>query len=458
MVEYREIPEEKILRFSATPGFKGWKPFFSEDSISHPAKMNLNLLRHILKTYTKKGNVVLDPMAGTGSTVVLASSMGRHGIAVEYEKKFCMLIEENIDLLEKQRGLLPRGKAVCINGDARKLSKHLIESDVIISSPPYGNRLSDVAIQDGDPARMGYRQTVDVVLTSPPYGSDNANLQGRDDRHAKSILKRTGVRSVKLDPENLGNLKYGNIDTVVTSPPYAKSMSARNPISTWSEKAKRKWWDNYKSQGGGMGFEAFIEYQESMQYSYSSDSENLGNLEYGDIDAVVMSPPYENSRPFHDVEFMKGIVHEQNIKSKLGETKGHTRSDEAELRYLEKIEDVTLEKDNIGNLKGETYLDAMLRVYHESYKVLKPFGKMVLVTKNFIRDKKVVRLDIDTIKLCESVGFKLIDQLYFELPTKSFWKHIYHRKYPDVPEVLYEDVIVFKKSDVGVPPRGGKDE
>ena len=106
---------------------------------------------------------------------------------------------------------------------------------------------------------------------------------------------------------------------------------------------------------------------------------------------------------------------------------------------------------------GENYLEAMLRVYQESYKVLRARGKMVLVTKNFIRDKQVVRLDLDTIKLCESVGFNLIDHWYFKVPKLSFWKNLYHEKFPEVPKVLHEDVLVFEKSDVLVPPRGGKD-
>ncbi|GAI78500.1 unnamed protein product, partial [marine sediment metagenome] len=40
-MSYREIPKDKILKFPSTAGFKGWKSFFTDDSITHPAKMNL---------------------------------------------------------------------------------------------------------------------------------------------------------------------------------------------------------------------------------------------------------------------------------------------------------------------------------------------------------------------------------------------------------------------------------
>lgn len=419
MTEYREVPKDKILKFSATPGFKGWRHFFSKESISHPAKMNLNLLRHILKTYTKMGDIVLDPMAGTGSTVILASSMGRQGIAVEYEAKFCGMIEENIGLLERQSSFIPRGRVVCIQGDARELSKHLIESDVIISSPPYGNRLSDVAIKDGDSARMGYRQTVDVVLTSPPY--ESTGLDGGDVKKRTERLERAGynpkdylggrARNTILKP-------YDEIDAIVSSPPYGSdnaNLQARKDRSAKSILAST----------GVRGIEL--------------DSENLGNLKYGDIDAVITSPPYESTKPIQDFEIIK--LANLNRGRKLSDVESWSIKDEG----------YGSSPENIGNLKSDNYLEAMLQVYQEAHKVLKSEGTMVLVTKNFIRDKQVVRLDLDTIKLCGSVGFKLIDHLYFKLPTKSFWKHLYHRKYPDVPEVKYEDILVFEK--IGVPPK-----
>lgn len=367
MRHYRDIPQDKILKFKATPGFKGWEHFFTEDAVTHPAKMNLNLLRWILSTYTEPNNVVLDPMAGTGSTTILAAAMGRHSIAVEYEPKFCKMIEENIWRTQNQGGLAPRGKMAYINGDARELSKHLIESDVIISSPPYGNRLSDVAIQDGDRARMGYRQTVDVVLTSPPYGEAQSG----------GGIATKGYQGTKHSPTDLvGNRSYVP--------------------------------DKFENE------------------------DNISCLSYGDIDSIITSPPYEKTEFMSDKKWFREHRDEFGGGGVTGE--------------------YTFTQDNIGNLKGETYLEAMQQVYNECFNVLNPQGKMVLVTKNFIRDQKVVRLDLDTIKLCESVGFNLIDRWYFDLPVKSFWKIIYHQKYPDVPEVKYEDILVFGKPDVVDPP------
>ena len=69
--------------------------------------------------------------------------------------------------------------------------------------------------------------------------------------------------------------------------------------------------------------------------------------------------------------------------------------------------------------------------------------KLILVTKNFIRDQKEIRLDLDTIKLCEQVGFKLIERHYRKLSSQSFWRIIYKKKYPDVETIDCEDILVF---------------
>ena len=108
-------------------------------------------------------------------------------------------------------------------------------------------------------------------------------------------------------------------------------------------------------------------------------------------------------------------------------------------------EDYIKSAGNIGNLKGESYLSAMLEVYQGCWRVLKPRGLMVLVTKNFIRDKLEVRLDLDTIKLCEQAGFQFVERHYRQLTSQSFWRTIYRQKYPDAPVLNKEDILVFRK-------------
>ena len=427
---YREIPPDRVLSFDATPAFKGWKPLFVEASKDHPAKMNLNLLKWIIDTHSSPGDIILDPMSGTGSTMILAFLAGRHGVAVEYEDTFFYMAEDNMEKTRRQaagEGYIrpgPKGRMTLIHGDARELSSLLEASDVIVSSPPYGNRLADAAVRDGDPARVGYRQAVDVVFTSPPY-SDVISKKGGETKLKRIGQSGVAARMYSRNPGNIGNLRHGDVDAIVTSPPYGPSQ-----------------------KGGGIAREGYTKPGEDevtdpglpLRHGrpLSDDPRNIDNLEYGEVDAVVTSPPYEASIPAQDESWLEKHWDDPSESPK-----------HVTMRFGRSLKGYSGKEDNLGNLKGETYLESMLRVYRECWKVLKPGGRMILVVKNFNRDKKVVRLDLDTIKLCEAAGFHLQDRWYFKLPTRSFWRILYHKKYPNVPEVDYEDVLVFEKNGFG---------
>ena len=70
---------------------------------------------------------------------------------------------------------------------------------------------------------------------------------------------------------------------------------------------------------------------------------------------------------------------------------------------------------------------------------------MCLVVKPFIRNRKVVHLEEDTIKLCEACGFALKERHYRKLLSQSFWRTLYARKYPMAPRLNREDILVFRK-------------
>ena len=72
---------------------------------------------------------------------------------------------------------------------------------------------------------------------------------------------------------------------------------------------------------------------------------------------------------------------------------------------------------------------------------------MVLVTKNFIRNQQEVRLDQDTIRLCEQAGFQFVERHHRKIIHDSFWRKIYRDRFPDAPVLGKEDVLIFKKGN-----------
>lgn len=57
--------------------------------IDHPTPKPLELLNEIIKNHTKRGQVILDPFSGHGSTLISAKQLGRRYIGIEIEGKYC---------------------------------------------------------------------------------------------------------------------------------------------------------------------------------------------------------------------------------------------------------------------------------------------------------------------------------------------------------------------------------
>ncbi|HAL27185.1 MAG TPA: DNA modification methylase, partial [Chloroflexi bacterium] len=50
------------------------------------------LIRHMLANSTRRGDMVLDPFAGSGSTLVGCELLGRRAALIEFEPRFCDVI------------------------------------------------------------------------------------------------------------------------------------------------------------------------------------------------------------------------------------------------------------------------------------------------------------------------------------------------------------------------------
>ena len=105
------------------------------------------LAESIIGHASQPGDLVLDPFAGYGTTVVVAERMGRRAIGIE-------LIPEHLEIARHRSG----GRGRLILGDARELSRLVDEPvDLVLTSPPYmpavdhpQNPLTGYATDDGD--------------------------------------------------------------------------------------------------------------------------------------------------------------------------------------------------------------------------------------------------------------------------------------------------------------------
>ena len=67
--------------------------------IGHEAPFPLELPRRLIKLLSFKGDIVLDPFLGSGSTMIEAINNDRQAIGIELENKYCILSKERIEKL-----------------------------------------------------------------------------------------------------------------------------------------------------------------------------------------------------------------------------------------------------------------------------------------------------------------------------------------------------------------------
>lgn len=69
----------------------------SDDGVRHPTVKPLSVMRWLVRLLTPTGGVVLDPFAGSGTTVEAAIVEGRQWIAVEANSEYIPLIQQRIE-------------------------------------------------------------------------------------------------------------------------------------------------------------------------------------------------------------------------------------------------------------------------------------------------------------------------------------------------------------------------
>ena len=140
----------------------------------HPAKFPETLAQEFIGFFTKQGGTVLDPMAGTGSTLVAALRAGRNSYGIELNPKYAEIAKQ---IIEEERAALDESietlSSEIITGDAAQITDY--------SLPP-----------------------IDYVLTSPPYW-DMLHARGSETQKKRRAAAELDVH-YSDDPNDLGNI------------------------------------------------------------------------------------------------------------------------------------------------------------------------------------------------------------------------------------------------------------
>src|SRR5215207_4699965 len=109
----------------------------------HPAKFPETMAQEFIEFFTKQGETVLDPMAGTGSTLVAALRAGRNSYGIELNPKYAEIAKQ---IIEEERNLLGGSvstlQSLILNGDAAQIAAYQLPPiNFVLTSPPYWDML-----------------------------------------------------------------------------------------------------------------------------------------------------------------------------------------------------------------------------------------------------------------------------------------------------------------------------
>lgn len=144
-----DCPENHINCMDAKEWIKAqigvWEFFYEKrdirDKSVHPAMWPVSLPKKVIKLFTHEGELVVDPMVGSGTTLVAARDLNRNAVGFDLNKEYIQLCKER--LAQKQLNTEKTAKEIAIQDDARNIPQYLEKETVklTVTSPPYARNL-----------------------------------------------------------------------------------------------------------------------------------------------------------------------------------------------------------------------------------------------------------------------------------------------------------------------------
>jgi DNA modification methylase len=217
-----------------------------KDVLLHPGKFPETLAAEFITFFTKRGETVLDPMLGTGSTLVAAIECGRNAVGIELLEKYARVGERRLARAEAPEGTAPWYCVIC--DDARRLADYDIgDVDYVLTSPPYWDMLR---MKGWETQQTRAEKGLDVHYSDDPRDLGNIDDYGRFLEELVAVYR--AVAEV-LEPRRYLTVVVKNVKKGGTIYPLAWDLGRR--VGEFLRLKDERIWcqDNQKLAPYGMG-------------------------------------------------------------------------------------------------------------------------------------------------------------------------------------------------------------
>jgi DNA modification methylase len=216
----------------------------------HPAKFPETLAQEFIEFFTKQGETVLDPMAGTGSTLVAALRAGRNSYGIELNPKYAEIAGQ---IIQEERSVLGDSvsnlQSLVINGDAAQITTYKLPIvEYVLTSPPYWDMLHAKGAETQKKRRAS--EVLDVHYSDDP--NDLGNIRDYEEFLAKLVSIYEGLKPLLCEKAYL-TIIVKNVKKGGKIYPLAWDI-ARQLGKTFSLKDEKIWvQDNQRLAPFGLG-------------------------------------------------------------------------------------------------------------------------------------------------------------------------------------------------------------
>lgn len=330
----------------------------------YPAKFPPQLPKIILENYANKGQTVLDPFCGSGTTLVEARIFGANAIGIDVNGLAVLLSQVKATPLTEQQFLIIQDFISIIENEISKWKSE---------------KRPEIKIKKFEGQEHWFQNNVSEEIT---FLLNEISKQTDNDiqNFLKIVLSSIIVRVSNQDSDT----RFAAIE--------------KNVINGYTLEAFCKKTKEYNSRMAE--FSKLVHYSTELQV-YNADSRNLDFIKDNSIDIIITSPPYANTYDYY-------LYH-----------KFRKRWLDLDVKFAQYNEIGSRREYSSLKEKKEKWNEDLIKCFAEMQRVLKPNHLAFIVIGDSVIKKELIKIEKEISNFAPKIGFKVNEILSSDLSKHS---------------------------------------